>query len=151
MQLHEIKKSAGRKRKALRVGRGNSSGRGNYSTKGLKGQKARSGGGVRPGFEGGQTPITQRLPKLRGFKRHFKLVVDVQPINLAKLQNDDRVKDGDITMDTLVELGYVRKDETVKILGAGELSKKLVFKGFDKVSETAKTKIEKAGGSVESK
>ena len=148
MQLHEIKKGTGLKKKAGRIGRGNSSGRGNYSTKGLKGQKARSGGGVRPGFEGGQTPLLQRLPKLRGFKKYFKLVNEYRPVNLARLEADDRVKGGEITKALLLELGYIHAGEQVKILGNGELTKKLSFVDCEKVSATAAEKIKNAGGSI---
>ena len=148
--MHELEKSAGKKKKALRRGRGAASGRGNYSTRGMKGQKARAGFSQQPGFEGGQTPLHMRLPKLRGFKRYFKLVTKICAVNLASLENNDNIKSGDIvTMETLVNAGLCHKDENVKFLGQGDLTKSLKFQGFETFSGSAKAKIEKAGGSIE--
>lgn len=148
--MHELPKSNGKKRKALRRGRGAASGRGNYSTRGMKGQKARAGFSQQPWFEGGQTPLHMRLPKLRGFKRYFKLVKNICAINLASLENNDTIKSWDtVNKDLLVKAGLCRKNESIKILGQGDLTKSLKFEGFTAFSATAKTKIEKAGGSIE--
>ncbi len=150
MLMHELKKSDTKKKKALRRGRGNSSWRGNYSTRGLKGQKARSGWSQQPGFEWGQTPLHMRLPKMRGFKRYFKLVDNYSIINLASLEHNDGVKAGDVvTVDYLANLGFCSKGDAVKILGEGELSKKLTFNGIAKFSKSAKEKVEKAGWTIE--
>lgn len=148
MLLHEISRSKGYKNPKKRLGRGNASGKGNYSTKGLKGQKARSGGAKPVWFEWGQTPLTRRIPKLKGFKRYYKLVTNYQVVNVSDLEKFDA--DTVITKELLEENNLIRKaSEPVKILGNGELSKKLVFKGIDAFSASAKEKIEKAGGKIE--
>lgn len=104
---------------------------------------------MRASFEGGQTPLIQRLPKLRGFKRHFKLQTVFQPVNLAALERDVRVESGaTITFENLVVRGYAHKNDKVKVLGNGDLSKKLSFDGIHAFSATAKEKIEAAGGSI---
>lgn len=144
MKLHELKPAAGSKKAPKRVGRGTGSGLGRNAGKGEKGQNARSGGGVRPGFEGGQMPLYRRLPK-RGFKnRNTKEIVG---INVDAL---NRFEDGtEVTIVTLVESGLVSNPKDgVKILGNGELNKKLTVK-VTAVSEGAKAKIEAAGGTVE--
>lgn len=82
MQLHELKKSPGRHKPGKRVGRGNASGAGNYAGRGMAGQRSRAGGSIPAWFEGGQTPLYRRLPKLRGFKRYFKLLKDHEPVNV---------------------------------------------------------------------
>jgi len=93
--------------------------------------------------------LIQRLPKLRGFKRNYKLVTLYKPVNLAALERDARVTDGmTINKEQLVILGFVNKSDKVKILGNGELSKKLTFSGMDAFSATATTKITEAGGSI---
>lgn len=150
MQLHELKKSPGLAGKKIIVGRGNSSRKGNYCGKWLKGQKSRAGGSIPEWFEGGQTPLHMRLPKLRWFKRYFKLLKDVTPISAARLAADERVKDGqEITVAVLVELGYAKKTTaTVKVLGSDEVSKKLNFSGIELFSKGAAAAIEKAGGST---
>jgi len=147
--LHELKKSPWRTKSGKKLGRGNSSGAGNYSGKGLKGQKSRSGGWVPAWFEWGQTPLYRRLPKLRWFKRHFKLLEHHEPVNVGLLESDDRVKSGDtITKELLAQNGYIRKTTSgVKILGNGDLSKKLSFEGIDAISASALAKVEKAWGS----
>jgi len=134
------------KKKRKRVGRGNSSGHGNYSGRGIKGQNSRTGGGVRPGFEGGQMPIARRLPKLRGFKN--PCVVKYQIINLDILEK--KYSDGEtVDIVSLVEKGIIKnKKQPVKILGDGELKKKLTVK-IDKASKQAIEKIKKAGGTIE--
>lgn len=144
MRLEELQPAAGSKFSAKRVGRGIGSGNGKTSGKGHKGQNARSGGGVRPGFEGGQMPLYRRLPK-RGFTNIFaKQYVSV---NVEVL---DRFEDGsEVTPETLKEAGVISKTlDGVKFLGRGEVTKKLTVKAA-KFSETAKEKIEKAGGKAE--
>lgn len=146
--LNQLQRPAGHKRKSIQIGRGNGSGRGNYSTRGLKGQKSRTGFSQKPGFEGGQTPLHMRLPKARGFKRFFKLVVKTTPINVGVLNADQRIKANDtITPEVLYTLGYGKIGTAFKILGNGELTKALVCEGLV-VSQSAKSLIEKAGGSV---
>ena len=145
MNLSNLHPAAGSKHSdAFRVGRGHGSGNGKTAGKGHKGQKARSGGGVRPGFEGGQMPLYRRLPK-RGFtNRNSKEII---AINVDVL---NRFEDGaEVTVDSLLASGAISKiGDGVKILGNGELTKKLNVK-VNAVSETAKTKIEAAGGTVE--
>ena len=144
MKLHELSPSEGSKKKAFRVGRGHASGNGKTSGKGHKGQKARSGGGVRPGFEGGQMPIYRRLPK-RGFNNIFaKQYVSVNVEALNNLENGTEV-----TAEVLKEAGIISKIcDGIVILGRGELDKKLTVKA-KAFSESAKNKIEAAGGKVE--
>ena len=144
MRLDELKPAEGSKFRKKIVGRGIGSGTGKTSGKGHKGQNARSGGGVRPGFEGGQMPLYRRLPK-RGFKNIFaKQYVSV---NVEVL---DRFNDGDeVTAQTMLEKGIISKSlDGVKILGRGEVTKKLDVK-VAKYSASAKEKIEKAGGKAE--
>ena len=109
----------GAKHSKKRVGRGKASGQGTYAGKGLKGQKARSGGGVRPGFEGGQTPLVRRLPRTRGFRNFSR--IEYQPINLVTLEN--RFASGArVDPESLASLGLIKNvDVAFKILGAGEL------------------------------
>lgn len=144
MKLHELKANEGTRKGSKRVGRGMASGHGKTSGKGHKGQKARSGGGVRLGFEGGQTPLFQRLPK-RGFtniNRKEYAVVNLDTLN----RFDDNT---DVTPELLVEEGIVRKKHLdVKILANGTLDKKLNVKAH-KFSTAAKEAIEAAGGSTE--
>jgi len=147
MLLHELKRSKGYKNPKKRLGRGNASGKGNYSTKGLKGQKARSGGAKPIWFEWGQTPLTRRIPKLKGFKRYYKLVTNYQVVNVEDL-NQFRAGTT-ITKEKLAEAGLIRKaTKPVKILGNGELEKKFKFEGIEAFSASAKEKIEKAGGEI---
>ena len=144
MRLDELKPAEGSKFRKKIVGRGIGSGTGKTSGKGHKGQNARSGGGVRPGFEGGQMPLYRRLPK-RGFKNIFaKQYVSV---NVEVL---DKFNDGDeVTAETMLEKGIISKSlDGVKILGRGEVTKKLNVK-VAKYSASAKEKIEKAGGKAE--
>ena len=146
---YELTRTPWYKRPKIQIGRGNGSQRWNYSGKGLKGQNARSGKGTRANFEGWQTPLTQRLPKLRGFKRNFKLVDKYQALNLASIQRDDRFTDGStVTHENLVIRGYTNKNDKVKILGNGELTKKLSFSSEFMFSASAKEKIAAAGGSI---
>ncbi len=144
MRLDELKPAEGSKFERRRVGRGIGSGTGKTSGKGHKGQNARSGGGVRPGFEGGQMPIYRRLPK-RGFTNIF--AKEYVAVNVSDLE---RFEDGtEVTAELLKESGVISKvKDGVKILGRGELTKKLTVK-MAKFSESAKEKIEKAGGKAE--
>ena len=144
MQLHELAPASGSRKNRKRVGRGPGSGMGKTSTRGHKGLKARAGGNVRPGFEGGQMPIYRRLPK-RGFTNIFKThnaVLNVQDL--------DRFDDGaTIDRDTLYQAKLVKgRVDGIKILGTGDVSKTFVVKNL-LVSRTAREKIEAAGGSVE--
>ncbi|WP_026486952.1 50S ribosomal protein L15 [Caldanaerobius polysaccharolyticus] len=145
MQLHELRPAEGSKKRPKRVGRGIGSGHGKTSTRGHKGQNARSGGGVRPGFEGGQMPLHRRLPK-RGFVNIFAkeyAVVNVNTLN-------DKFNDGDlVTPDVLLEKRIIKDiKDGVKILGDGELTKNLTVKAH-KFSQNAIRKIQEAGGKVE--
>ncbi len=144
MQLHDLAPAQGSRKNRKKIGRGPGSGMGKTSGKGHKGLKARSGGNVRPGFEGGQMPIYRRLPK-RGFFNIFKTNNAV--INLRDL---DRFEDGTtIDIDVLREAGMVKgRVDGVKLLGTGEAGKKFTLKNI-LVSKTAKEKIEAAGGSVD--
>lgn len=143
--LDRLKAPKGATKKIKRVGRGEGSGWGKTSGRGHKGQRSRSGGGVRPGFEGGQMPLHRRLPK-RGFTNIFRTEYSV--VNVGRL--GEIFKDGDtITKDTLKERGIVKgKDVLVKILGTGDLSVALTVK-VDLFSESARKKIESAGGKAE--
>lgn len=142
MKLHELSPAPGSRKNRKRVGRGPGSGMGKTSTRGHKGLKARAGGNVRPGFEGGQMPIYRRLPK-RGFTNIFKTNHAV--LNVSDL---DQFEDGTvIDVQLLRSAGLVKgKVDGVKILGDGEISKKFSFNKI-LVSKTAREKIESAGGS----
>jgi len=144
MKLHELKAAEGSRQVRNRVGRGTSSGNGKTSGRGQKGQKARSGGGVRLGFEGGQTPLFRRLPK-RGFTNINRK--DYAVVNLDIL---NRFEDGAVVdAAALKEAGYVKDAKAgIKILANGELNKKLTVKAA-KFSQAAKEAIEAAGGSTE--
>ncbi len=147
MRLNTLKPNKGAKHRKKRVGCGESSGRGKTSGKGNKGQKARTGGGTREGFEGGQMPIFRRLPK-KGFNNaQFRKVYAV--VNVSTLE--ERFDEGAVVSEaSLREVGVVNgRYDGVKILGNGDLSKKLTIEGA-KVSATAREKIEKAGGSITS-
>lgn len=145
MRLHDLKPTPGSKHRRRRVGRGESSGLGKTSGKGNKGQKARSGASIRPGFEGGQMPLARRLPK-KGFNNaQFKTQYAI--VNLVDLEI--KFADGDeVNEQSLRNVGLVKGTfDGVKVLANGELTKKLTV-AVEKVSATAKEKIEKAGGSV---
>lgn len=144
MKLHELRPAEGSKKSPKRVGRGTGSGLGRNSGKGEKGQNSRQGGGVRPGFEGGQMPLFRRLPK-RGFTNIFAKEYAV--INLDRL-ND--FEDGTVvTPELLLEKRIISKvKDGVKILGNGELTKNLTVQAT-KFSKTAAEKIQAAGGKVE--
>ncbi len=144
MNLHTLKPRPGSKHRVKRLGCGESSGHGKTSGKGHKGQKARSGGSIRLGFEGGQMPLIRRIPK-RGFNNaNFKTRFAV--VNLDALNAFDN--GATVDEQTLLAAGMIRRPyDAVKILGSGELKKKLTI-NVDKASETAKAAIEKAGGSL---
>ncbi|MCL1858210.1 MAG: 50S ribosomal protein L15 [Oscillospiraceae bacterium] len=146
MKLHELSPAPGSVKSRYRKGRGTGSGNGKTAGKGHKGQNARSGGGVRPGFEGGQLPLYRRLPK-RGFK-NFIFKKEYAIVNLKTLEN--KFSDGDVvTAENLIELKIIKnKLDGVKILAAGNLTKKLTVKA-DVFSENAKNKIESVGGKAE--
>jgi large subunit ribosomal protein L15 len=142
VQLHDLKPARGAHRRPDRVGRGTGSGRGKTSGRGQKGQNARSEG-FRLGFEGGQMPLAQRIPKLPGFKNPFKKVYSV--VNLSKLS---RFADGaKVDADVLLEAGLVRQGQEIKILGTGDLKRKLTVEAHS-FSVSAREAIEKVGGSV---
>ena len=142
MQLHDLKPAAGSRRKPQRVGRGTGSGRGKTSGRGQKGQNARSEG-FRLGFEGGQMPLSQRIPKLPGFKNPFKKVYAV--VNVSKLS---RFPDGaSVDAEALVEAGLVRPGREVKVLGTGDLKHRLMVEAHA-FSSSARQAIEARGGSV---
>ena len=144
MKLHDLKPAVGATTAPKRLGRGTGSGLGKTSGKGHKGAKARSGGGKRPGFEGGQMPLTMRLPK-RGFTNKWR--VEYATVNVERL---NIFEDGaTVTPVELVESGILKNvQDGVKILGNGEITKKLTVKAT-KFTESAKEKIEAAGGKVE--
>ena len=144
MKLHELSPAPGSTKEAFRKGRGHGSGSGNTAGKGHKGQNARSGGGVRPGFEGGQMPLARRLPK-RGFNNIF--ATKYGTINVSDL---DKFEDGAVVDAAAIkEAGLLKKTlDGVKVLGNGEVTKKLTVKATA-FSDSAKEKIEKAGGKAE--
>ncbi len=144
MKLNELSPPKGSRKPPKRLGRGVGSGTGKTAGRGTKGHNSRSGGGVRPGFEGGQMPLYRRIPK-RGFTNIF--ATNYSEINLDTL---NRFEDGtEVTPEMLKELGIVKKQlDGVKVLGRGELEKKLIVKAH-KFSKSAVEKIEAAGGKVE--
>ncbi|GGI12328.1 50S ribosomal protein L15 [Galliscardovia ingluviei] len=141
IRMHDLRPAPGAKRDRIRVGRGEGS-KGKTSGRGMKGTKARYQ--VRPGFEGGQLPLYMRLPKLRGFKSPFKK--EYQVVNIDALVTLFP-QGGEVTVADLVAKGAVRANKPVKVLGEGETSVAFTLKGV-KVSASAKSKIEAAGGSV---
>ncbi|MCE2223429.1 50S ribosomal protein L15 [Streptococcus thermophilus] len=144
MKLHELKPAEGSRKVRNRVGRGTSSGNGKTSGRGQKGQKARSGVGLRPGFEGGQTPLFRRLPK-RGFTS-----INAKEYTLVNLDQLNVFEDGtEVTPVVLKESGIIRAEKSgVKVLGNGELTKKLTVKAA-KFSKSAEAAITAKGGSIE--
>ncbi len=143
MKLNELRPAEGSKFSRKRIGRGIGSGLGKTSGKGHKGQNARSGGGVRPGFEGGQMPLARRLPK-RGFKNHNKKIYT--EVNLDTLEKFEGTL---VTAESLKEAKLIKKiNDGVVVLGTGNLTKKLEIK-VARVTKTAKEKIEAVGGKVE--
>ncbi len=147
MDLHQLKPSKGARQSRKRVGRGDSSGVGTQSGRGTKGQKSRSGGGVRPGFEGGQLPLVKRMPFKRGFHNPFR--VSYQVVNVGILAA--------VEAGTIVDPAFLKDrrlirhaDAPVKILGTGVIGVALKFEGV-RATANAKQKIEAAGGSLEEK
>ena len=144
MKLHELAPAAGATKAPKRIGRGTGSGTGKTSARGQKGQKSRSGGGVRPGFAGGQMPLARRLPK-RGFTNIF--AKEYATVNVSALE---AFEDGtEITVEFLKEQGVIKKAlDGLKVLGDGELTKKLSVKAV-KFTKSAEEKIKNAGGTAE--
>ena len=146
MQQHSLKSPQGSKKNRKRVGRGDSSGSGSYSGKGMKGQKSRSGGGVRPGFEGGQLPLIKKLSALRGFNNIFRR--EFIPINLNTISKLYE-KDNEISPETLVEKNVLKDTKSpIKILGDGEINFSVKVTAH-KFSRSAKDKIISAGGTIQ--
>ena len=144
MRIHELSPAEGSKKKQKRVGRGQGSGHGKTCCRGHKGQRSRSGGQLRLGFEGGQMPLQRRLPK-RGFTNIFR-----KEFNIINIKDLNRFEpNSTIDMDALREAGLVNRARgDIKLLGEGEISHPMVIK-VDKVSKAARAKIETAGGKVE--
>ena len=144
MKLHELQPAEGSRTERNRVGRGQGSGNGKTAGRGSKGQKARSGGGVRLGFEGGQTPLFRRIPK-RGFQN-----INRKEYAVVNLETLNRFEDGqEVTAAVLVEAGIVKNEKDgIKVLANGKLERKLTVKA-NKFSQAAKEAIEAAGGTVE--
>ncbi|MDD4151075.1 MAG: 50S ribosomal protein L15 [Candidatus Gracilibacteria bacterium] len=148
VSLNNLKATAGSRNTSKRLGRGNGSGKGTFSGKGCKGQNARSGGGVPAWFEGGQTPLFRRMPKLKGFSNSlFKK--EYNTVNLDDLELLASKGISEITKEVLLVNKVIRnKSAGLKVLGNGEITSKFSIK-TDKISESAREKIEKAGGKVE--
>jgi large subunit ribosomal protein L15 len=143
MQQHELRPPKGATHKRKRIGRGNASGHGTYATKGMKGQKARAGGGVRPGFEGGQLPLVRRMAYKRGFRNPFR--IEYEEVNVGSLA---RFSAGtEVTAAILGDARVTRTAKPVKVLGDGELAVALTVEAAS-FTKSAKEKIEAAGGSV---
>ena len=146
MQNHTLSSAGSKTRKRKRIGRGDASGNGSYSGKGMKGQKSRSGGGVRPGFEGGQLPLIKRLPSLRGFTNIFK--TQYHAVNLDTILKM-YPNGGDVSPGTLVETGGLKDQKLpLKVLGRGEINVNLKVSAH-KFTKSAKEKIETAGGTIQ--
>ncbi|MBA3654733.1 MAG: 50S ribosomal protein L15 [Actinobacteria bacterium] len=140
MKVHDLKPAPGSKKDAIRVGRGTGGRRGKTAGRGMKGQGAR--GQIKPGFEGGQLPLAQRIPKLKGFKNPFR--VEYAVVNLTALQD---FEGDEITPDTLRGKGLVHKHGYVKVLGRGELSRAVTVSAHA-FSKSAEAAITAAGGSI---
>lgn len=148
LTLRTLKSPKGAHKNIKRIGRGQGSGQGTQAGKGHKGQKARSGGGIRIGFEGGQMPLYRRLPKVGFSNAAFKTVYAV--VNLEKLAT--KFEKEVVSRETLIEKGFlsgINKSLPIKVLAKGEFSKTLSFKGIEKFSAKALELIKKAGGKVE--
>lgn len=145
MKIHQLRPAPGARRPRKRVGRGDGSGHGTYSGRGLKGQKSRSGGGVRPTFEGGQLPLVKRLPEKRGFFNPFR--VEYSVVSVAAL---NRFPEGaEVTPQAMAEAGLVKSlKKPVKVLGDGEVKRPLVVQAH-RFSRAARLKLEAAGGQAE--
>jgi len=145
MMEHLLSPPPGARKRRKRVGRGNAAGQGTYAGRGMKGQKSRSGAKIRPGFEGGQLPIIKALPMKRGFTNRFKTYFAL--VKVGSLEELDA--GSDITPDSLLEKGYIRNLKLpVKILGDGELTKSLNISAH-KFTQSAREKIEGAGGKAQ--
>lgn len=146
MELKDLKPAEGSKRNRKRVGRGPASGNGKTAGRGMNGQKSSAGGGKGAGFEGGQTPLARRLPKLPGFRNFNR--VEYVPVNVSRL--DAKFNAGDLVdADTLYAAGIIKNTtDPIKVLGDGEITKALTVR-VDKVSASARAKIEAVGGKVE--
>ena len=146
MELKDLKPAEGSKRNRKRVGRGPASGNGKTAGRGMNGQKSRAGGGKGAGFDGGQTPLARRLPKLPGFRNFNR--VEYVPVNVSRL--DAKFNAGDLVdADTLYAAGIIKNTtDPIKVLGDGEITKALTVR-VDKVSASARAKIEAVGGKVE--
>lgn len=146
MQLHDLRAPIGARRPKTRVGRGHGSGLVKTSGRGQKGQKARAGGGVRPGFEGGQNPLVKRMPFKRGFRNPFR--VEYASINVGDL-NQRFAPNAVVNPATLVRAGLLRSvDEPYKILGDGEIDRPLIVIA-GRMTASARAKIEAAGGRIQ--
>ena len=144
MKQHELRPPQGAKKNRKRIGRGNARGTGTYSGRGLKGQNSRSGGGVRPGFEGGQQRLIKGMPSLRGFTNIFR--TEYAPVNIDILTGFETGTE--VTLGLMVSSGIVKDlSKPVKVLGRGEITIPLTVEA-NSFSESAKRKIEAAGGSV---
>lgn len=141
MKLHDLQPAPGSNKRRIRAGRGDASRRGKTAGRGTKGQNARSGGGVRLYFEGGQLPLVRRLPHQRGFTNLFRQEYAV--VNVGRLE--EFPAHTEVTPKSLRDAGLVRQDAPVKILGDGELSRPLIVRAH-KFSASARQKIEAAGG-----
>ena len=145
MDQSNLKPAAGATHSRKRVGRGNGSGHGNYSGRGCKGQKSRAGGGVRPGFEGGQLPLIKRLPRLRGFSNTYR--VEYSIVNVGSLNRF--AANSEVTPEELLKAGLIKSiNQPVKILSDGEIDRPLVVRA-SKFSTAAANKIAAAGGKAE--
>jgi large subunit ribosomal protein L15 len=149
MKLHELKPAEGAKQEKKRVGRGVGSGSGKTAGRGTKGQNARSGGGVRPGFEGGQTPLWKRTPNPPGTGFRDPWRVEFTPVNIKRLVLAGFEEGAEVTPEALAEVGVIENaDELVVILGRGQVDYALTVKAH-RFSKSARAKIEEAGGVVE--
>jgi large subunit ribosomal protein L15 len=143
MKLHDLQPAPGSKKSRMRKGRGIAAGKGKTAGRGTKGQNARSGGGVRPYFEGGQLPLVRRLVQKRGFRNRYR--VEYVPVNLERIADFEE----DVTPESLVEAGIINKVTVpIVILGDGDLDRALNVRAH-RFSATAKAKIEAAGGVAE--
>jgi len=143
MREHEVAPSRGARKSRRRLGRGTSQGQGKTAGRGTKGQLARTGPGIPGWFEGGQTPLHMRVPKLRGFKNRFRKTFVA--VNVGQLAN--YAAEGKVSPDTLAAKGLIEKDARIKVLGDGAIGAKLEVHAHS-VSATARQKIESAGGSI---
>jgi large subunit ribosomal protein L15 len=149
MKLHELRPAEGAKKRQKRVGRGIGSGHGKTAGRGMKGQNSRSGGGVRPDFEGGQTPLWQRTPEPPGTGFNDPWQVEFIPVNVKRIVLAGFEEGDEVTPESMAEAGIIAAaDELVAILGRGEIDYALTVKAH-RFSESARAKIKEAGGIVE--